>query len=876
MSCKPPRLGTKILGLFLPEHDKPYLLGDYEELYIGYRQEKGALLAFIWYWRLILLTVPSFIKQALYWRIVMLKNYLRTAYRNLIKHPSYSFINIAGLAIGLACCFLIALYIFDEMSYDRFHKKANQIYRIGINANLNGKEFIVPFSSPPVADALFTEFPEVKKATRLYRELEEPYIAIKYEEKNFNETRFFYADANFFEVFTIPFLKGNSDTALSQPNSIVMTQSASKRYFGNEDPLGKTIKVNDVDFLITGVAQDLPHNSHFHFDFLASFITLDFSKNQGWLNNALYTYILLQDNFPPDRLEGKFADLVRKYAGPQFQALMGQAFHEFLASGNRYGLFMQPLTDIHLHSNMGFELEANSDIKYIYIFSATALIILLLACINFMNLATARSAGRAREVGVRKVLGSKRPQLIRQFLTESVLVCFIAAFFAAFLVRMILPAFNKFLGRPLGLGYFDQWYILPALALAVAVLGILAGTYPAFVLSAFYPANVLKGSSTSNKGGRSPLLRNGLVIFQFTISIILLISTMVVRNQLDYVQNKKLGFNKEQVLIIHGADGLSKHMEAFKQELLQNPSIVRSAASNTLLGTKFDMPVIIPEGAPKEEYYSVSGLRVDADFAETMQMEMVEGRFFAKDNSSDLQAVVLNETAITALGLKNPIGKRVFIATGIKQLMPIIGVIQDFHFESLHTSIKPMAMFFQPEMANFLSVRIQTNNLEKTLGFVEEKWKSFAPDRPFTSSFLDRDFDRLYRAERQVGQIFFIFSLLAVFIACLGLFGLTAFTASQRTKEIGIRKVHGASVSSIILMLSKDFTKWVLLANIIAWPVAYFAMAKWLQNFAYRTHLEWSVFVLSGLIALIIAVLTVSYQSIKAARANPIDSLRYE
>jgi len=825
MRFKPPRLATKILDLFLPEHDKMYLLGDYEEVYRDYRRQKGAFIAFIWYWRLILMTGPHFLKQALYWRIAMFKNDLRTAYRNLIKHRGYSLINISGLAIGLACCLLIAFYVADELSYDRFHKNAHQIYRIGINANLNGKEFIAPLSSPPVANALLTEFPAVKKATRLYSEFEEPYVVIKYKEKNFNETRFFYADANFFEVFTIPFLEGKSGTSLSEPNSIVITQSATKKYFGNENPVGQILKVNNSDFVVTGMIQDLPHNSHFHFDFLASFITHDFSRTQGWVNNALYTYILLQDNFPPYRLEAKFAEIIRKYAGPHFLATIGQSFDEFLEAGNKYGLFMQPLTDIHLHSNMGFELEANSDIKYVFIFSAIAIIILFLACINFMNLATARSAGRAKEVGVRKVLGSKRPQLIKQFLTESVLVCFLAAFCAVVLVRLILPVFNNFLGRPLNLDSLGQWSTLAVLVFAVGMFGVLAGSYPAFFLSAFYPVNVLKGSPTVKKNGRTPLLRNGLVIFQFTISIILLIGTMVVRNQLDYIRTKKLGFDKEHVVIIHGADRLRQSMETFKQELQRNPNIVHSAASNTLLGTKFDMPVVAREGASMDWSHGISALRIDADFAETMGMEMAEGRFFSRINPSDTQAVVLNETAIRTLGLMDPIGKRIKVSAPGQQLMPVIGVIKDFHYESLHIPINPMVMLLQPEMANFLSVRIQTNNLEKTLAFIEETWKSFAPDTPFTCSFLDKDFDRLYRADRQVGQIFFVFSMLAVFIA---------------------------------------------------WPVAYFAMSKWLQNFAYRTHLGWGVFVISGLLALIIAILTVSYQSIKATRANPIDSLRYE
>jgi putative ABC transport system permease protein len=564
--------------------------------------------------------------------------------------------------------------------------------------------------------------------------------------------------------------------------------------------------------------------------------------------------------------------------GPLAKKVMGISMEEFLSSGNTLGFFLQPVTDIHLHSDLEYELEPNGSITYVYIFSVIALFILVIACINFMNLATARSANRTKEVGVRKVLGSDRSKLIKQFLTESVLLSFLSFVFAVVIAVFLQPVFNALSGKQLDIASYSSWIFLPGIIAVILLVGIFAGSYPAFILSSYQPISVLRGIKTIGK--KSSWLRNGLVVFQFSISIIMLVGTIVVYHQLEYARNKKLGFGKEQLLVIQRAENLGQNSEAFRNEMLKSYGVINLSYSNGIPGRHLGDFTHVAEGAPADDMVRMFLLFVDFDYLDTLQMEMTKGRYFSKDRPADQNSVILNETAAKALGIEDPVEKRLIrgsLASGGSEFFTIIGIVKDFHFESLHRKIRPLAMYLLPaEDARYVSVRIHPENIPQTLAFIRNKWNAFVPGQPFEYFFLDDDFGRLYKAEKKVGQIFSAFAILAVLVACLGLFGLASFTAEQRTKEIGIRKVLGATVPNIVVLLTKEFSKWIFLANIVAWPIAYFAMNRWLHNFAYRISIGPWMFFLAAFFALLIALFTVSYKAIKAAIANPVDALKYE
>ncbi|MEJ2637421.1 MAG: ABC transporter permease [Calditrichia bacterium] len=781
-----------------------------------------------------------------------------------------------GLAIGIACCILILLYVQDELNYDRYNENAGQIYRIALEGRVGDNQINAAVTCPPLAQALMQEFPEVLQAARI--DLNNNML-IRYQDKAFNETRFYWADSNIFKIFTIPLLQGDPQKALAQPHTIVITKDMAAKYFGNEDPIDKFLIFEDgTPYRVTGVAQNCPRNSHFHYDFLAAMHSRDDLRDDLWLNNRLYTYILVKEGTPQAQLQAKMADIVNKYVGPELETAMGVPFDKMLASGGKYRFVLQPLLNIHLHSDLMGELEANSDIRYIYIFSIIAVFILLIACFNFMNLATARSANRAREVGIRKVMGSNRPQLIRQFIIESILLTFIAVILAMGIVELMLPLFNNLAGKQLETSYFGNWLSLLGLAGVVIFVGLLAGSYPAFYLASFQPVSVLKGKLS--KGTRGAAFRSMLVVFQFAISIILFISTFLVHDQLMYIQNKKLGFNKDHVVVIHRAWALGRQVDAFKTAITQNTNIISAGGSTALPGNgPYGASVYKPEGGTLNEQYLISPTTGDYDYAKTLDLTLKEGRFFSREISTDTLSVVLNETAVKTLGLKDPLNQRVILMGPTpeqSQTFKVIGIIEDFNFESLHQIIRPLAIHLQPYDCRFMNVRIRPENIQATLSFLEKQWKTLVPDKPFDYTFLSEDYAKQYQAEQHTGKIFTAFSVLAIFIACLGLFGLASFTAEQRTKEIGVRKVLGASVPNLILLLSREFTKWVVIANIIAWPAAYFAMNHWLQNFAYRIHPGFTAFFISAILALLISLATVSYQAIKAATANPVKSLRYE
>ncbi len=807
----------------------------------------------------------------------MLLNYLKIAFRNLKKNKGYSFINIFGLAVGIACCILILLYIQNELSYDKYNKNYDQIYRVRLEARITNNELNSAPSCAPCGPAFTSEIPEVLNYTRIRNY---GFPVVRYKDKAFSEEKFYWVDSTFFDIFTVKFIEGNPKTALTQPNTVVITESIAKKYFGSEDPMGKILNADKRrDYLVTGVVKNFPANSTFHPDFLGSLTSYGVQKDLNWLSNNYYTYILVRKGTNLKDLDKKIYDVSKSHIGPQLQKIIGVTYDQLLKGGSKYKYVLQPLADIHLKSHLDHEIEPNSDIIYIYIFSIIAFAILLIACINFTNLSTAKSSSRAKEVGIRKTLGSNQALLIRQFLTETILMSSIAMLFALLLVELFLPTFNLIANKHLSLHIFNNFYSIPLLILFVLFVGFIAGSYPAFVLSSVIPVKVLRGKlqNSTNKS----LLRNTLVILQFSISIILIVGTFIVESQLSYIQNKKLGFNRNQILLIKKTDDIGKDIQSFKRDVSQINGVSDVSNSTTIPGENFGDTAYKLEGANSVEVHDIKVLFSDYDFVNTYQIKMKEGRFFSKDFANDTMAVVLNEEAVKAFGLKNPVGKNI-VRIGQSPIeskrFRIIGIAKNFNFESLHQQIEPLILgLFRPaDFGKFVSVRFSPQNTKSTIESISNVWHKYAGNQAFEYSFFNDDFARLYASDQRTGQIFSVFSVIAIFIACLGLLGLAAYTAEQRTKEIGIRKVLGATVSEIIFMLTKEFTKWVLIANIIAWPISYFFMNGWLENFAYRINISLWIFVLSGVSALFIAVVTVSYQAIRAAMANPIKSLRYE
>lgn len=801
----------------------------------------------------------------------MFKNYLKIAARNLLKHKAYSFINIAGLAMGMTCCIVILLYVQHELSYDSFHQDAKRIYRIFWQSG--NPQTRTPH---PMAQAMVKDFAEVESAVSLSPVwgpgLTRPKFAVRYGDQRFEEGSVFSADSTFFEVFSFPLIAGDPKTALRSPASLVITERIAKKYFGNEEPMGKVLIINNsVDLKVTGVMQDIPANAHFHFDFLISYVLLKMRETGSyyeWEDFGHYNYIKLAPHADPKTLEAKMPDWFLKYNEWPVDDV------EELKSG-RVAFRLQPITGIHLHSHLKWELEPNSDIAYVYLFSAIAVFVLLIACINFMNLSTARSATRAREVGMRKVLGAFRTQLIGQFLGESILLSIMALLLSIAAVELVLPLFNSLSGRNLAVDYHDNpWLILSIGGMALLV-GIISGSYPAFFLSALQPVKTLK--DTMSGGTKSGRLRQILVVAQFAISIALIAGTGIVAAQLKFLKNKNLGFDKEQIVVVPiKANAMRQNYETVKAELLENPNIVSVTAVSNVPGGRFNQNEIYWQDTQGEQ--SVSQVRVDYDFFKTLDIEITAGRDFSKAMATDsATAFILNETAARLYDWDTPVGKQItWLDDDNTRRGTVIGVAKDFNFQSLHRGIEPLIFHVLPAGFNYFLVKMRGNNIAGTLADLENKWRTFDPDRAFEYSFLDADFAALYNSEERMQAVVGNFSFLAIFIACLGLFGLASFTIQQRTKEIGVRKVLGASVSQIVMILSKEFTRLVLIAFVVACPLAYVVMNGWLQNFAYRTEISVNIFLLAGALGLVIAWLTVSYQALKAALANPIEALRYE
>jgi putative ABC transport system permease protein len=810
----------------------------------------------------------------------MFKNYLKTAIRNLWKSKGFSAINIIGLSAGLAVCLLIVLYVVDELSYDQYNTKANRIYRVDADLFFNGTQFTAAAAPGPLAATLVREYPQVEQIVRI---LNDGDIFIKKGNQNIEDHNAVFADSTFFKVFTAPMIAGNAETALNEPNAIVIDETTARKYFNSTDVVGKTLYVNNsANCKITGVIKDFPRQSHFHFRFIRPLHDSYRDDRDDWLSNNYQSYILLKPGVTQAFLQRSVDVSIKNYLGKELEQVVHTSLNDLEQHGSYFRYHTMRLTDIHLHSDKSYELEANGSIAYVYIFSVIAVFILLIACVNFMNLSTARSANRAKEVGIRKVAGSLRSHLITQFLTESVLLSFLSLLLALLLATMLLPLFNELAQKQLYVSTLFSSWLMPVLFALVFVVGCIAGSYPAFYLSAFQPVHVLKG--TLAKGFKSSWLRSSLVVFQFSISIMLIIGTIVIYNQLNYIRNKKIGFNRDQVLVMHNTYSLGKQTKAFREDILKIPGVESVTITSDLpTGKDFNQNGWFRDATLNgNKAIIVTDFRVDENYIPTLNMQVVSGRNFSPDFPSDSAGVILNETAVKTFGFKEPLKEVLYRPsyemagqklTAIRY--HVVGVVKDFHFSSMHDKIGPLIMQFGGNSGG-ISLRLSTKNITSVLKQVEHTWNSMAPGQPFIYTFMDADFNNLYNAEQQTGRLFIAFAVFAIFIACLGLFGLVTYAAEQRTKEIGIRKVLGAGVSGIVAMISKDFVKLVLVASVIAFPIAWWAMNKWLQSFAFRINIGWWIFVAAGLTAIVIALLTVSVQAIKAAVANPIKSLRTE
>ena len=799
----------------------------------------------------------------------MFLNYFSVALRNLRRHPAYSLINIAGLAIGMATCILILLYIQDELSYDRYHPHADRVYRIVDDIESGGQ--IVQTAGTPTGwgPALKRDFPEIELVVRL-RGTESAWL-VDLGNTIYYERKVIWAGPDLFEMFSFPLAAGDAGTALAEPYSMVITEELADKYFGAEEAIGKAVNLdNRWDFTVTGVMKNIPTNSHMRPDMFVSYSTM-IAIQASWdledweYHRNLYTYIRLRENVSPDDLEAKLPAFLERHAGDQYRE-----------AGISLRPSLQPLVDIHLYSNRESEHEPNGDIRYVALFMAIAFLILIIACINFINLATARSEMRAREVGVRKVLGANRIQLIRQFQGESVLMAGLAAVVAVVLVHLVLPSVNEIAGKQLALPLTD-WTVLSALVLGTILIGLAAGSYPAAYLSGFLPAEVMKGSPKSGKSGLG--MRQALVVIQFSMSIFLLVSTAIIHDQLDYIQTKRLGFNKEHVMVvpITGSPQLP-NTPVLKQRLSELPGVVGIATTTGVPGMRV-MPIleVRPEGMRPEDHLMMATLHVDENFLDVMNIDLVAGRNFSPDWGTDTtRGILMNETAVRYLGWGAPddaIGRQIERLNYNRTKGRVIGVVRDFHLRTIHEEIEP-ALIMTSTYHIFVLIRIQPEEISDTIARIEEIWRDVDPRFPLDYTFLDEDFDALYRTDRQLGEIFAVFAFLAIFVACLGLLGLASFSIQQRTREIGIRKVVGSSVSGIVMLLSKDFMKYVLLANLIAWPLAYFVMSNWLQNYAYASEIRFEWFLVAGMLALAVAWLTIAAHALAASRRNPVNALR--
>ena len=810
----------------------------------------------------------------------MLRNLILSAWRSLLKKVGFTVTNIFGLAIGMTTCLAIFLYVDYDLSYDEFQD--DDVYRMWINRVYPEREVNYPLAPHSFGPQMVEDFPEVIAQGRAFKPFNPTTVTVG--EDAYFEDNIIFADSLLLSVLNLPLKVGNPEEVLSDANSVVLSESIAQKLFGNRDPMGQTVEFFGQSKKVTGVAFDYPHNSHFIFDYLTPMHQFPFFNQENWVGFSAMIYLKLQPGTDPMVVEGKIPAFVKHYAEGPIQRREGVSYDAYVEAGNGYNYHLMHIKDIHLHSNLENEMKANGNINYVYIFSIVAVFILLIACINFMNLSTARSTERGKEVGIRKVLGSAKQHLIAQFLTESILMSIFSALAALGIVALILPWFSELAGRPLNLIQVADPLIVLVMIGIVVFIGVLAGLYPAFFISSFAPLSVLKGKLKGSKAGIG--LRNALVVLQFSISIILISATLIVFNQMDYMQNKPLGFEKDNVIVIENAGAINgqaqdnARFDTFKNEIDQLPQVQVSDYSSNMPGDQAgDFSVRVP-GAGEKESMIMRQMAFGDDLPDALQMQVLEGRFFSKDFEDSL-SIVLNKSAVDKLGLVDPIGKKVIeiAANAEPREYTIVGIINDFHFQSLHVDLKPAAFTSMEGPNQFRSklvISVEGGNIENTLRSIERKWAEFVPQVPFKSYFLDANMEAFYESELATGRIFSVFTLLAILIACIGLLGLSAFIINQRVKEIGVRKVMGASVPQIVLLLSSDFLKLVGLSAVLAIPVAYYWMKSWLESFAYAAGINWLVFVLAGGIALFIGLSTVSYQSIRAAVVNPVKSLKDE
>jgi putative ABC transport system permease protein len=808
----------------------------------------------------------------------MFKNYLIVSLRNLWKHKFYSGINILGLAIGLGCFLFILVFVRDELSYDQYHEKGDRTYRVNFEGFAFEQELNYAVVGAPLGPTILEQYPEVVQQCRFR---DQGSFTVQYKDQSYREEKWIYADSTLFDVFSFELIKGDPRRALAEPNTIVITEPVALKYFGDEDPIGKSLKAdNDELYRVSGVMKAIPKNTHFNFDFFASLTTLEESRRPAWLSSNFQTYVVLEEGADPETVNAKFPALIRENVGPELEQYLGKTYDDIVAAGNSIEFSLFPMPDIHLYSDKREELAANSDIKYVYIFTFIGVFILFLACINFMNLSTARSAGRAKEIGMRKVVGAGRLQLIFQFLSESIVITFLGFIIAAGLFVVLLPYFNTLSGKELALGQVLSPGLVAMILLLVIVVGILAGSYPAFYLSSFKALSALAGKVVKRVGQQFSL-RSALVIFQFAVTVALIVGTFVISNQLHYIQHKKLGFEKDQILILNNYYALDNNCLPFKEQVLQHPAVVSATMSSSLPtpSSRNTSAVVLGRNPDPAKTHVISLFDVDHDYINTLGMEIVQGRDFSRERPADSLAVILNEAAVELYGLDDPLNAELSSFDGGTDENPelityrVIGVVKNFHFESLRNTIGPLAIFLGTSRGR-LSIKVNTTDMSGLIEDLRRQWQGMAQGQPFSYTFMDESFTSVYHAETRIGSIFSVFTFLAIFIACLGLFGLATFSAEQRTKEIGIRKVIGASIPRIFMMLTSEILKWVFIANLIALPLAYYFMQQWLQGFAYPVALHWWTFAAALVASLLIALITVSQQAIRAATRNPVQALR--
>jgi len=807
----------------------------------------------------------------------MFKNLLKHSFRALSRQKSYVFINVFGLAIGLVCSIIIILFIRYELSYDQYNIDKDRMYRVILHGKLGGQEVRVTSTASVIAPTMYNEFPEVEMFLRLNSWGQ---TIIKYEDKYFTENAFLEADSTFFEFFSLPLLRGNAKTVLNESHFVVISESMAKKIFGDEDPINKLIQIatDKTMYKVTGVMADVPENTHFEASMIGSFMTNPRSSEDEWLSNSFETYVKLQSNNLMESANERFAPMIEKYVGPVILQYFGATMEQFFEAGNKYGMYLQPLAEIHLDPSIEQDLKAANDPKYLWIFGSIAALIIIIAAVNFMNLSTAQAVKRAKEVGIKKVCGSTQPRLILQFLSETFILSLFALLLAVLISEVSLPYFNNLLNLDLSVAYFENWYTIPVLLILCIGIGFIAGTYPAFYLSSFNPYLVLKGNRRSGKGNGK--LRSVLVVIQFIISIILIVGTIIMFRQLDFMQNKKLGFDKEEIFVISNASTIGEKVQPFKDELLKEKGVLSVSASTAIPGRNNNNNGYMLKGRDEESFLLQTSW-ADKDFLETYGMILESGRFFDAANTSEEQGCIVNQAAVKSYFPDDPFAARFMVGEDESDdftLMPVIGIVEDFHHESLRNPITPYIIRFKGEDMNwgYISIRLAPNTTAGTIKKIEEIWGSFTTDSPMQSYFMDKGVERMYREEKQNGQLSILFTIISIFIAALGLYGLTSFAIAQRTKEIGIRKTLGASIGNIWYLFAREIIILVVIATVISAPLIWWVADNWLQNYYYRINIEVTDFVYGFLIAIIIALITISYRTVRSAMANPTESLRSE